>query len=69
MILIALLKLPGVGRKECKPDHGRCVWKTGDRYGYTLYPAVEPDRTGRWNQRSEKSGDGTMEDHSAGGRQ
>ena len=23
----ALLKLPGVGRNECEPDHGRCLWE------------------------------------------
>jgi len=36
----ALLKLPGVGKKECESDHGGCVWQTCDRYRYTLYSSV-----------------------------
>ena len=25
-----LLKLPGVGRKKCQSDYGRCIWKAGN---------------------------------------
>ena len=65
----ALLKLPGVGRKKREPDHGRCVWKTGNCDGYPLHPACQPHRPGGWDQGAEKGGDGAVEDCPAGGRQ
>ena len=36
----ALLKLPGVGRKSANLIMGDVFGKPGDRYRYTLYPAV-----------------------------
>ena len=60
-----LLKLPGVGRKSANLIIGRCVRKTGDCDGYALYPAVQPDRAGRRDQRSQESGDGALENYSA----
>ena len=65
----ALLKLPGVGRKERKPDHGGCIWKAGYCDGYPLHPPGEPDRPGGWNQGAEEGGDGSLETDSPGGRQ
>ena len=65
----ALLKLPGVGRKKCQSDHGRCIRKTGDRDRYTLYPSGQSNGTCRWDQRAEKGRDGFVEDHSSGGGQ
>ena len=62
----ALLKLPGVGRKSANLIMGGCVWKTGDRHRHTLYPSGEPHRTGTRHQGTEKSRDGTVEDHSTG---
>ena len=32
-----------VPEKAREPDHGRCLWQTCDRYGYTLYPFGQPD--------------------------
>ena len=65
----ALLTLPGVGREEREPDHGRCFREAGYRDRHPLHPAHEPHRPRRWNQRTEKGGDGALEDHSSGGRQ
>ena len=39
-------------QKECQPHYGRCVWKTGDRYRYALYPPDESYRSGGRNQRT-----------------
>ena len=47
-------------------DHGGCVRKTGDRHRHTLYPSGEPHGTGKRHQGTEKSRDGTVEDHSTG---
>jgi len=57
------------GAKKCQPHHGGCLWQAGDRDGYPLYPALQPDRTGGRHQGSEKSGDGTLEDRATGGGQ
>ncbi len=65
----ALLKLPGVGRKSANSDHGGCLWRACHRDGYPLHPADQPYRPCGWNQGSEESGDGTVEDHSTGGRE
>ena len=54
----AILKLPGVGRKSANLI-------MGDVFGE---PAIVPDRSGRWNQGTEESRDGTLEAGSAGGR-
>ena len=61
-------KASGRGKKECKPDHGRCFQKACDRHGYALHSSDKPYRSGRWDQRSEKSRNGTLEDHSTGRR-
>ena len=56
----ALLKLPGVGRKSAnliKPCH--C-------HRYPLYPSCKPHGTGRPHQRTEKSRNGSLENHSTG---
>ena len=60
-----LLKLPGVGRKSANLIVGDVFGKTGDRDRHTLYPSCEPDRACGWDQRTEKSGDGTLETDSA----
>ena len=54
------------GTQKCESDHGGCVWKTGDRHRHTLYPSGEPHGTGKRYQGTEKSRDGTVEDHSTG---
>ena len=39
----ASFKAAGRGKKKRQPDHGRCIWETGDRNGYPLHPPCEPD--------------------------
>ncbi len=34
------LKLPGVGRKKCKPHYGGCLWKACDCNRHTLHPSL-----------------------------
>lgn len=63
----ALMKLPGSRKKKRKPYHGRCVRETCDCDRYALYPACKPDRTRRWDKRTEKGRDGIVEDHSSSG--
>ena len=46
------IKTSGSRKKERESDHGRCVWKTGDRYRYALYPPDESYRSGGRNQRT-----------------
>ncbi len=43
-----IIEASGSRQKEREPHHGGCVWKTGDRHGYTLHPSDEPNGTGRW---------------------
>ena len=59
----ALLKLPGVGRKSANLIMGDVF---GDRHRHTLYPSGEPYGTGKRYQGTEKSRDGTVEDHPTG---
>ena len=55
-----IIKTAGCGKEKCQSHHGRCLWKTGDRDRYPLHPVDQQDGTGRRDQRSEKSGDGTV---------
>ena len=59
----AILKLPGVGRKSANLIMGDVFG-----HGYALHSSDKPYRSGRWDQRSEKSRNGTLEDHSTGRR-
>jgi len=59
-----LLKLPGVGRKSANLDYGRCFWKAGNCYRYTLHPPYKPDGTRGRHQRPEEGRDGSLENHS-----
>ncbi len=59
-------KASGRWKKECEPDHGRCLRKTGDRYRHPLHSLNEPDRSCGRDPGTEKSGDGALEDHPAG---
>ena len=59
----------GGGKKKCKSDNGRCIWKACHCNRYALHPPDQQNRTGRQYQRAEKSGNGLMEDHSSGGGQ
>ena len=48
----------GGGKKKCKSDHGRCIWKACHCNRYALHPPDQQNRTGRQYQRAEKSGNG-----------
>lgn len=57
----ALLKLPGVGRKSANLIMGDVFGKPA-----ILYPSCKPHGTGRTHQRTEKSRNGSLENHSTG---
>mgnify|MGYP000122712290 CR=1 FL=1 len=64
-----LLKLPGVGRKSANLIMGDVFGKPAIVTDTHCIRLCEPDRSGRWNQGTEESRDGTLEDHPAGRRQ
>ena len=64
-----LLKLPGVGRKSANLIMGDVFGKPAIVTDTHCIRPDKPDRSGRWNQGTEESRDGTLEDHPAGRRQ
>lgn len=49
-----LLKLPGVGKKECQSYNGRCVWEACYSNGYTLHKAVKQNWSCKRRKRAKK---------------
>ena len=60
-----IVKPCGLGKsKASQPDYGRCFWKAGNCYRYTLHPPYKPDGTRGRHQRPEEGRDGSLENHS-----